>query len=201
MCIGYAAIIISAAMLPALPAGAQQDPCAGLERLAQDAGESWFKWAGVVLDAATKTYSAEKDFHNASTGSVASSAPLTSAQAQPQASGAKPPQPGPSMSVASGEELQIGTAWAREKNCKPLPTTITITRKPANGQVSVVDASVTAARQLVGSGSNNCPAGQQIAGKKIIYRSNAGFHGVDTVSYDAQSRAGRFSKTVTITVR
>ncbi len=106
-----------------------------------------------------------------------------------------------SMSVASGEELQIGSAWARDKNCKPLPTTITVTRKPANGQVSVVDATVTAARQLVGSGSTNCPMGQQIAGKKMIYRSSVEFHGVDTVAYDVQSRAGKFSRTVAITVR
>ncbi len=65
MRIGYVAIMISVVALPALPACAQQDPCAGLERLAKDAGESWFKWAGIVLDAATKTYSAEKDFHSA----------------------------------------------------------------------------------------------------------------------------------------
>ncbi len=121
-------------------------------------------------------------------------APPTSPSPEP---GRKPER---MVSATSGVELEIGTAWGRDKNCKPLAVTVTVTRGPSNGHISVVDATVIAAQVRVGSPEAQCGERRQIAGKKIMYRSNPGFHGTDTVTYSVTSRVGTFSSTVTVNV-
>jgi hypothetical protein len=102
--------------------------------------------------------------------------------------------------VASGVESQIGRAWARDQNCNALPASITITRPPTNGKISVVSGTVPAARRRVGTNSR-CPENQQIVGKKIMYQSNPGFHGTDTVTVNVEAKVGSWSDTITINVQ
>jgi hypothetical protein len=53
-----------------------------------------------------------------------------------------------------------------------------------------------------GSGSTGSCAGKTITGNAIMYRSNPGFRGIDTISYDDVSDKGkRRSTTVTINVK
>jgi hypothetical protein len=127
------------------------------------------------------------------------------AQAPPAPPPPSPPQQEanaapPGKSVTSGVDSVIGQPAAFDSKCNALPVTVTITSPPANGTVSVVDAMVVAAVLKNGSDKGGC-LGRQIAGKKVIYRSNPGFHGSDHVTYAAKSSAGGWSNTVNINVQ
>jgi hypothetical protein len=115
---------------------------------------------------------------------------------------AVPPTTGspPVRSVASGVESQVGGPAAWDKNCNSLPISVTITRKPTNGTISVVDGTVQPSQLRVGSDAGHC-VGKPIAGKKIMYQSQPGFRGADSVSYAVKSKGGNWSTTVSIDVR
>jgi hypothetical protein len=132
------------------------------------------------------------------------------ASVTPPPAGTRPPPPATGLeakaaitplvrSVASGVESQVSYAWARDQNCNAVPLNVAVTRPPTNGEISIVSATVTAARRRVGTSS--CPEDQQIAGKKIMYRSNPGFQGTDTVTYHVESKVGSWSDTITINVQ
>lgn len=101
--------------------------------------------------------------------------------------------------MASGVDSKIGGAWARDRNCNAQSVSITITRPPTNGKISIVSGTVVAERARVGT--TRCPENQQIDGKKIMYRSDPGFHGTDTVTYKVGSKAGNWSEAITINVQ
>lgn len=118
-----------------------------------------------------------------------------------QQAGIPPSQPENTVSAMSGVAIQIGTAWARDKDCNALPVSIALTHPPSHGKVSLVPGMVTAAHERVGGSAAHCGETQQLAGKKIIYQSNPDFHGTDVVSYTVQLGERSFSNTITINVR
>jgi len=123
------------------------------------------------------------------------------AGAPPTLSSQQSGPPSSTVSAASGVAQQIGTAWARDKNCNAMPVSIILTHPPGNGKVFLVPATVTAAHERVGSSAAYCGENQQLAGKKIMYQSNPGFVGTDVVAYDVKiGSGGKFSNAVTINV-
>jgi hypothetical protein len=106
-------------------------------------------------------------------------------------------------SAKSGVESLIAheRLWDR-RNCEALPTTVTITRTPTNGAVSVVEGTSKIPKSTPRSGSTGRCAGMPITGSQVMYRSNPGYRGIDTVSYDVVYGSGRKGSTrITITVR
>jgi hypothetical protein len=72
--------------------------------------------------------------------------------------------------VASGVNSLIGHPAAWDKNCRPRPVSVSVTRPPANGKISVVDATVEVDRVRVGTDPGGC-AGRSMRGKNVMYRS------------------------------
>src|SRR5712692_2831854 len=81
----------------------------------------------------------------------------------------------------SGVDSRIAYERAWDRDCKALPVTVTITQQPKNGTVSVVQGTSTIPASTPGSGSTGGCAGKTVTGNEIVYRSNAGFRGTDTV--------------------
>jgi hypothetical protein len=124
------------------------------------------------------------------------------APAPPPSSASPPPeaQRSGTSSVASGEERQVGSATSFDKNCSPLPVTVTITQPPANGTASVVAGTVEGGTLKAGTDPGDCMARPR-QGQKVMYRSNAGFHGTDTLIYHVVGSRTSWTTTVTINVR
>jgi hypothetical protein len=95
--------------------------------------------------------------------------------------------------------LAYSNRW--DRNCNALPVTITVTKKPINGIVSVADEDQVLPASTPGSGGTGQCAGKTIKSKKIMYRSNPNFHGNDTVSYDSEGAGTVLHTTITISVQ
>jgi hypothetical protein len=103
-------------------------------------------------------------------------------------------------SVESGVETKITHHASWDRDCNPRNIVVTITGPPNAGTASVKDGSDRISERPV-SGSAGACAGRTIAGKQVIYRSNAGFRGSDVVDYEVLLPNGnRRSYQVTIDV-
>src|SRR5712691_12792442 len=89
-----------------------------------------------------------------------------------------------------------------DAKCKPLGASITITSQPSNGKVTVVPGVSVIPVSTPRSGSAGRCAGKSVSGNQIMYRSNAGFRGIDTLAYEVRYGKGkRGSTNVIINVR
>jgi hypothetical protein len=102
----------------------------------------------------------------------------------------------------SGVDSRIAYERAWDRDCKAVPVTVAITQQPKNGTVSVVQGTSTIPTSTPRSGGTDNCAGKTVAGNEIMYRSNAGFRGTDTVVYDAvRNNVGVGTTTITINVK
>jgi len=103
-------------------------------------------------------------------------------------------------SVASGIDSLVGSPAAWDKNCNARPIQVKIIRGPVNGTISIVDGMVETGQIRVGSDPGGC-AGKPMPGKRVLYRSKPGFHGLDGITYEVTTPAGGWSTAVTISVQ
>jgi hypothetical protein len=103
--------------------------------------------------------------------------------------------------VKSGVEALIGHERSWDRDCQPRPSRVTITASPANGTAWVAHGASTIPESTPRSGSSGQCAGKPITGNRVMYRSNPGFRGTDTVAYDVWYGAGQGGGSTTITVR
>jgi hypothetical protein len=101
----------------------------------------------------------------------------------------------------SGVDSGLAYSHRLDRNCNPQPLTITITKQPMNGTASVLDADEVVPASTPASGSTGACAGKTVKAKKIMYRSNAGFRGNDTVSYDSDGAGTLIHTTIAVTVQ
>jgi hypothetical protein len=102
--------------------------------------------------------------------------------------------------VTSGAEARIAVdkVWGN-RDCQAQPISITVTRPPQNGEISVRDTTTTIPDSTRKGSTGPC-AGKPVNGKQILYRSKPGFRGVDTVTYRMESASGKTKTTNTITI-
>jgi hypothetical protein len=104
--------------------------------------------------------------------------------------------------VRSGVQSVVAFSRLWDQDCHPLPVFVTITNAPANGVASVKAGLSTLPESTPRSGSTGKCAGAIMVGRQIMYRSNPGFHGLDTMSYDETGANGdKAPITITVTVR
>jgi uncharacterized caspase-like protein len=107
-----------------------------------------------------------------------------------------------SRTVESGIESLLAYERAWDRNCSPLQTTVTLTSKPANGNIWVAIGTSVIPESTPRGGSTGVCAGKTITGNQVMYKSNPGFHGVETVTYDVVNPNGsRGSMVMTINVK
>jgi uncharacterized caspase-like protein len=118
---------------------------------------------------------------------------------------ASPPAPamGEAIKVArtvkSGIESLLVYERAWDRNCNPVQSTVTFTSRPTNGTAWVAIGTSIVPESTLRGGSTGACAGKTITGNQVMYRSNPGFHGVDTVTYDVVNAGGiRGSMIITI---
>jgi hypothetical protein len=102
----------------------------------------------------------------------------------------------------SGVDSRIAYERAWDHDCKALPTTVTVTQPPKNGVISVVQGTSTIPASTPNAGSTENCAGKTVTGNEVHYKSNAGFHGTDSVSYSVMNNnvpAG--TRVITIVVK
>lgn len=105
-------------------------------------------------------------------------------------------------SASSGIESLLVDERSWDVHCKPLTTSITITSQPSNGTVKVVPGASIIAVSAPQSASTGPCAGKSVNGNQIMYRSNPGFRGTDTLAYKVTYGNGKSgSTTLTINVR
>jgi hypothetical protein len=105
------------------------------------------------------------------------------------------------LTVDPGADLRLSSPTFWDRGCHPVGVTVTVTRPPAHGTVSVV-AGLNTANPNPRFGSPGPCGGTLIMGKRVIYRSEPGFHGKDYVVYHYVSDGGRRAEAhVYITVR
>jgi len=107
-----------------------------------------------------------------------------------------------SGAVESGVEtvLAHGRHW-NTAPCIPLRTTVAIVKPPAHGTVRIVNEITAVPKTTLRGGSTGYCAGMLLYGKKILYRSEPGFEGPDTLSYESIGPNGQHAPyTVTIMV-
>ena len=105
------------------------------------------------------------------------------------------------LTVDSGADLRLSSPTFWDRACHPVGVTVTVTQPPAHGTVSVV-AGPNAANPNPRFGTPGRCGGTLIMGKRVIYRSEPGFHGADYVVYHYVSDGGRRAEAhVYITVR
>ena len=91
-------------------------------------------------------------------------------------------------SVESGVDTRIAHERAWDRSCNALPVTVSITKFPVNGMVSVApEVTSTLPANTPASGNTGTCAGKTITGNEIRYKSKSGFHGTDSVSYNVVS--------------
>jgi hypothetical protein len=138
-------------------------------------------------------------------------APATSEPPAP--AGTTPPAPSPhaitagsvqrtvERTVDSGADVVLVRHTSWDGACNPRDVTITVTQPPANGTVSVVAGLNRASLNPTFGSAGRC-GGTLIMGKRVVYRSEPGFHGSDYVVIHRVSGAHRIIETqVIITVR
>jgi hypothetical protein len=106
-----------------------------------------------------------------------------------------------SRNAKSGVDSPLAYSGRWDRNCNGIPVTVTITRQPANGTVSLVDADETIAASTPASGSTGKCAGKTIKSKKIMYLSKPGFRGSDAVGYDSDGGGTLIHTTIAVTVQ
>ena len=106
-----------------------------------------------------------------------------------------------SRNAKSGVDSPLAYAGRWDRNCNGMPVTVTITRWPADGTVSVVDADQKLAASTPASGSTGKCAGKMIKSKRIMYLSKPGFRGSDTVGYDSEGDGTVIRTTIKVTVQ
>jgi hypothetical protein len=106
-----------------------------------------------------------------------------------------------SRNAKSGVDSPLAYSGRWDRNCNGIPVTVTITRQPANGTVSVVDADEKIAASTPASGSTGKCAGKTIKSKRIMYLSKPGFRGSDTVGYDSAGAGTIIHTTIAVTVQ
>jgi hypothetical protein len=95
-------------------------------------------------------------------------------------------------SAKSGLESLIAEERSWDQNCNARPITVIITKNPANGTISVVPGQKSIIPPSTpASGSTGACAGKEVTGNEIWYKSNAGFHGTDSVSYNVSNQSQR----------
>jgi hypothetical protein len=99
----------------------------------------------------------------------------------------------------SGVESRLAYSSRWDRNCNGQP--VTITKQPMNGTASVLDADEVVPASTPTSGSTGACAGKTVKAKQIMYRSNAGFRGNDTVSYDSDGAGTLIHTTIAVTVQ
>jgi hypothetical protein len=105
------------------------------------------------------------------------------------------------LTVDSGADLVLSRPTFWDRACHPLGVTVTVTQPPAHGTVSVV-AGLNTANPNPRFGSPGPCGGTLIMGKRVVYRSEPGFHGTDYIVYHYVSEPGnRAEAHVNITVR
>jgi hypothetical protein len=105
------------------------------------------------------------------------------------------------LTVDSGADLRLSSPTFWDRGCNPLGVTVTVTQPPAHGTVSVV-AGLNTANPNPRFGSPGPCGGTLIMGKRVIYRSEPGFHGNDYVIYHYVSARGNTAEAhVYITMR
>lgn len=105
------------------------------------------------------------------------------------------------LTVDSGADLRLSSPTFWDSACSPVGVTVTVTKPPAHGTVSVV-AGLNRANPNPRFGTPGRCGGTLIMGKRVIYRSEPGFHGADYVVYHYVSDGGhRAEAHVFITVR
>ena len=105
------------------------------------------------------------------------------------------------LTVDSNADLMLSRPTFWDRACHPLGVTVTVTQPPAHGTVSVV-AGLNTANPNPRFGSPGPCGGTLIMGKRVVYRSEPGFHGSDYVVYHYVSERGhRAEAHVIITVR
>ena len=98
----------------------------------------------------------------------------------------------------SGVETRVAySARWDSKSCNSLPNKVTISKQPEHGTASIKPAEETLPQSTPGSGGTGPCAGKKVQASAIMYRSNPGFKGTDTLGY--HSEAG-IDATITITV-
>src|SRR5579862_3680239 len=103
--------------------------------------------------------------------------------------------------VDSGVDVVLSRLTFWNSACDARDVTVTVTRPPATGMVSVTEGLNTANVNPKFGTAGRC-GGMQIMGKQIVYRSKPGFRGNDVVVYEFISDRGERSRaTVIITVR
>jgi hypothetical protein len=101
--------------------------------------------------------------------------------------------------VESGVDSFIAWERAWDRNCNTLPVTVTITRNPEKGTVSIVPGEPsTIPESTPASGDTSACAGKPVMGNAIRYKSNAGFHGTDSISLNVSIGP---QQVITITVK
>jgi hypothetical protein len=105
------------------------------------------------------------------------------------------------LTVDSDADLLLSSPTFWDSACQPLGVTVTVTQPPAHGAVSVV-AGLNRANPHPRFGTAGRCGGALIMGKRVVYRSEPGFHGADYVVYHYVSEGGhRAEAHVNITVR
>jgi hypothetical protein len=100
-----------------------------------------------------------------------------------------------------GADSLLAYSGRWDANCNSLPVAVTITRKPLNGTVSVLDAEQVLPASTPGSGNTGQCAGKTIKSKKIMYFSKPDFRGNDSVTYDSEGAGTILHTTIAITVQ
>jgi hypothetical protein len=110
------------------------------------------------------------------------------------------------LSLSGSVEAGVETVVARGRHwntapCVPLRTTIAITQPPAHGTIRVVEERADVPWTTPRTGGTGYCRGMLLFAEKIFYRSEPGFEGTDTLSYESIGPNGqRAPYTVTITV-
>lgn len=98
----------------------------------------------------------------------------------------------------SGVETRLAySAHWDAKTCNALPNKVTISKQPQHGTASIKPAEQTLPQATPGSGATGPCDGKTVAASAIMYRSNPGFKGIDTLGYHTE--AG-IDATITVTV-
>ena len=106
-----------------------------------------------------------------------------------------------SRNAKSGVDSRLAYSGRWDRNCNSQPVKITFTRQPQNGTAWSVEADEVLPPSTPGSGDTGRCAGKTVNGKKIMYRSKAGFHGSDTVGYDSDGNGTIIHTTIAVTVQ
>lgn len=104
-------------------------------------------------------------------------------------------------SAKSGSDSIIGYERAWDGSCSPINNSVTILDQPQHGTASVVSGTSTIPASTPRHGSTGVCADKQIVGSQVMYKSSAGFHGQDHVSWEVTTKNGVDRVNVIINVR